>query len=161
MDLALVIATLKEKGYNAVAHDVIKNGKIEHGISIYEIHSSPCICVDELLQDNPSMDVTQLATELISQYEAQKTMVVPTIPMYLVTSKEYTLSSSIKDWANKKKSNRLILLSTESQEMLFLPVDDEELEVAHLSKPISQTNITHMQPKEDFKHKAYLLHMGA
>lgn len=160
MDINSLIASLKEKGYSAMAHDVIESSTVKHGISIQEHYSSPCLYVEELIQNNPSMKTEDLATEIINLYEVKKDIKTPIVPTRLVTSQNQTLSSSVKEWALKLGVSRLILLPTDAQEMILFPVDDVELDVEYLSKSSSRTHNTQMHLEEQLNPKAYLLHIG-
>ncbi len=84
-----IIEILKEQGYDAVAHDVMKNGVLKHGISIREHNISPCIYVDEILKDNPHIPMDELVERIISIYETHKTV---DIDLNEILSHDYVLS---------------------------------------------------------------------
>lgn len=84
-----IIEKLQEQGYNAIAHDVTKNGVLKHGISIREHNISPCIYVDEILKDNPDIPMDELVERIISIYETHKTV---DIDLNEILSYDYVLS---------------------------------------------------------------------
>lgn len=84
-----IIEILQEQGYDAVAHDVMKNGVLKHGISIREHNISPCIYVDEILKDNPNIPMDELVERIISIYETHKTV---DIDLNEILSHDYVLS---------------------------------------------------------------------
>ncbi|MBE5885995.1 MAG: hypothetical protein E7284_06270 [Lachnospiraceae bacterium] len=85
----MIIAQLKEKGYDAVAHDVIKNGVTKHGISIREDRIAPCIYLDDLLAKAPDVELDDLVTQIINIYENRKNI---DIDLDEILSKDYILS---------------------------------------------------------------------
>lgn len=90
MDMDLIIAQLKEKGYNAIAHDVVKNSVTRHGISIRESNISPVIYVDSIIQNNPSIELDDLVNQIINIYEAHKSV---DFDVDLLTSREFILDN--------------------------------------------------------------------
>lgn len=85
----MIIAQLKEKGYDAVAHDVIKNGVTKHGISIREDRIAPCIYLDDLLAKVPDIALDDLVAQIINIYENHKSI---DIDLDEILSKDYILS---------------------------------------------------------------------
>lgn len=89
MDMDKIIAKLNEKGYDAVAHDVIKNGVTKHGISIRESNIAPCIYLDDLLAKAPDIELDDLVAQIINIYENRKNL---DIDLDEILSKDYLLS---------------------------------------------------------------------
>jgi len=85
----MIIAKLQEKGYDAVAHDVIKNGVTKHGISIREDRIAPCIYLDDLLAKAPDIELDDLVAQIINIYENRKSL---DIDLDEILSKDYLLS---------------------------------------------------------------------
>lgn len=90
MDMDLIIAQLQERGYNAIAHDVVKNSVTRHGISIRESNISPVIYVDSLIQANPSIELDDLVNQIINIYESNKSV---DFDVDLLTSREFILQN--------------------------------------------------------------------
>ena len=55
-----IIEQLRIRGYDAVPSDVTKNSVLKHGICIKEGNISPCIYLDELLQQTENINYLHL-----------------------------------------------------------------------------------------------------
>lgn len=84
-----IVALLQERGYDAVSHDVIKNGVTKHGISIRESNIAPCIYLDDLLAKAPDIELDDLVSEIIKIYENRKSI---DIDLDAILSRDYILS---------------------------------------------------------------------
>lgn len=88
MDMDKIIEKLQERGYNAIAHDVVKNGCTKTGISIREGNISPCIYVSDLIK-NRELTTDEIVEQVINIYESNKSV---DFDIDELTSRDYILS---------------------------------------------------------------------
>lgn len=68
-----IITALRERNYNAIPNDVIKNGVILQGITIRnETNIAPTIYIDKLVEVFPDLD--DIVENIINTYEAHKSI---------------------------------------------------------------------------------------
>lgn len=82
-----IIEQLRIRGYDAVPSDVTKNSVLKHGICIKEGNISPCIYLDELLQQTEN--INELVEQIIYIYETNKSI---NIDLKQIMKKDYILS---------------------------------------------------------------------
>lgn len=101
-----IISELKTKGYNAVSHDVVKNGVTLQGITIQtESNISPTIYLEHLLEMFSDFD--NIVKQIISIYEEHQCI---DIDISLFSNREYILNNLFI--ALQKKSDEPLIKRT-------------------------------------------------
>lgn len=90
------------------------------------------------------------------------------IPMYVISNHDKHLGAvqvldkkAITEFARKHNASKLIILPSSTHEMIiFIPADDEELDISQFDSMVAEVNATCVAPEELLTSKAYILHIG-